>query len=262
MNLLTVDSLTQRYSRSAAHLALDNVSLEINAGESIALVGRSGCGKSTLARLLTGLERPESGCVRYRNHPVTELDRQQRNAFRRDVQLVFQDAFSAVNPRLRIGDIISEPLRHLTSLSRPERQEKAARMLEAVGLDASLLTQRPAQLSGGQLQRVSLARALVIEPRLIILDEAVSSLDVVIQAQILELLRKLRQQLGVAFLFITHDLRLVGSFCQRVIVMDNGKIAEDVAINGDLRLTSPAGQALRRAILPALPVARPMLATA
>lgn len=253
MNLLTAHALTKHYGKPDARPTLDNINLTLNSGETVALLGRSGCGKSTLARLLVGLEQPTSGEASYRGQPVATLDRGQLNAFRRDIQLVFQDAFSAVNPRMRIRDIIAEPLRHLTQAGRDTCSARAADMLEAVGLSAQMLSLRPAQLSGGQLQRVCLARALIVEPQLIILDEAVSSLDVVVQAQTLSLLRDLQKRLGTAFVLITHDLRLVTGFCQRVIVMDEGQIVENTAINGELQLQSLAGQALQRAILPPFP---------
>lgn len=249
MSLVSVRGLCHRYG--AKHpWVVNDINLTLAEGETVAVVGRSGCGKSTLSRLLTGLEPPTRGSVYYRDTPLSSLNRTQHRAFRRDVQLVFQDAFSAVNPRMRIGDITAEPLRYLTRLNHPARREKAQAMLAQVGLDEQVMARLPAQLSGGQLQRVCLARALIINPRLVILDEAVSSLDVVIQAQIIALLR---QQTHTAFLFITHDLRLVEDFCQRVVVMENGRIAEDTVLNGQLQLTSQPGLALQQAILPALP---------
>lgn len=158
-----------------------------------------------------------------------------------------------MNPRKTVREIISEPLRHLFSLSREERMQRVEEMLLAVDLAPALLDKRPAQLSGGQLQRVCLARALVVGPQLLILDEAVSNLDLMLQADIIALLKRLQAQFATACLFITHDLRLVERFCQRVLVMDSGRIVETAAVSLPLRLTSAAGQALQRAVLPPFP---------
>ena len=174
-------------------------------------------------------------------------------AFRRDIQLVFQDAFSAVNPRKTVREIVSEPLRHLLCLSREARARRVEEMLLAVDLAPSLLDKRPAQLSGGQLQRVCLARALAVRPQLLILDEAVSNLDLLLQAEIIALLKRLQAQFDTACLFITHDLRLVERFCQRVLVMEHGRIVETATVSLPLRLRSPAGQALQQAVLPPFP---------
>ena len=203
--------------------------------------------------MLVGLETPRYGDVAWRGASLTSLKGEAIGAFRRDIQLVFQDAISAVNPRKTVREIISEPLRHLFSLSREERTQRVEEMLLAVDLAPALLDKRPAQLSGGQLQRVCLARALVVRPQLLILDEAVSNLDLMLQAEIIALLKRLQAQFATACLFITHDLRLVERFCQRVLVMDSGRIVETAAVSLPLRLTSAAGQALQRAVLPPFP---------
>ncbi len=250
MNLLRVSGVSHRYHH---HAVLENISLAINSGESLALLGRSGCGKSTLARLLVGLESPVDGEVLWQGTPLKNMPGALKKAFRRDIQLVFQDAISAANPRKTVRDILAEPLRHLLNLSKSEQQVRIAALMTDVELDLSLLDRRPPQLSGGQLQRVCLARALATRPTLLILDEAVSSLDLVLQAGVIRLLKKLQQQSGIACLFITHDLRLVERFCQRVVVMEDGHIIEDVAVTHPLRFSSAAGQALQQAVLPALP---------
>ena len=170
--------------------------------------------------------------------------------------MVFQDAISAANPRRTVREIIREPLRHLLRLSGAQQQERIARVMAATELESSLLDKRPPQLSGGQLQRVCLARAMVVEPRLLILDEAVSNLDLVLQANIIRLLKKLQQEYQTACLFITHDLRLVERFCQRVMVMDRGEIVETVPVTSPVVFASASGQALQRAVLPAFPVPR------
>ncbi|MGP3590630.1 nickel import ATP-binding protein NikE [Vagococcus sp. WN89Y] len=250
MNLLDAIEVSHAYRRQPV---LKAVSLTLYSGETVALLGRSGCGKSTLARLLVGLESPDDGEICWQGTPLNRLNRRARKAFRRDIQMVFQDPVSAVNPRKTVGEILREPLRHLLALSRSEQQARILQLLTDVELDASLLDKRPSQLSGGQLQRVCLARALAVEPKLLILDEAVSSLDLLLQAGVINLLKRLQQRSGVACLFITHDLRLVERFCQRVMVMDHGEIVETLAVSTPLRFCSPAGQALQQAVLPAFP---------
>lgn len=250
MNLLEAVDLTHAYRRQPV---LKAVTLALRSGETVALLGRSGCGKSTLARMLVGLESPDAGEIYWQGAPLTQLDSQTRKAFRRDIQMVFQDPISAVNPRKTVADILREPLRHLLALPRAEQQARIVQLLSEVELDASLLGKRPPQLSGGQLQRVCLARALAVKPKLLILDEAVSSLDLLLQAGIINLLNRLQKNGGVACLFITHDLRLAALFCQRVMVMDEGEIVETLDVTAPLRFRSPAGQALQQAVLPAWP---------
>ncbi|WP_333692156.1 nickel import ATP-binding protein NikE [Atlantibacter hermannii] len=259
MTLLSVSDVSHHYGRMGItgvnrHPVLKNISLTVSEGESVALLGSSGCGKSTLARLLIGLEAPGAGTVRWRGNPVSSLKGEELRAFRRDIQMVFQDAISAANPRRTVREIIREPLRHLLRLSGAQQQERIARVMAATELESSLLDKRPPQLSGGQLQRVCLARAMVVEPRLLILDEAVSNLDLVLQANIIRLLKKLQQEYQTACLFITHDLRLVERFCQRVMVMDRGEIVETVPVTSPVVFASASGQALQRAVLPAFPV--------
>ncbi|EPK7360990.1 nickel import ATP-binding protein NikE [Kluyvera ascorbata] len=253
MTILSASTVSQHYSGIRV---LNDVSMALQNGETVALLGRSGCGKSTLARLLVGLESPAQGHVCWRGEPLAKLNHARQKAFRRDIQMVFQDAISAVNPRKTVRDILREPMRHLLSLNKTEQLARASAMLRAVDLDDSVLDKRPPQLSGGQLQRVCLARALVVEPKLLILDEAVSNLDLVLQAGVIRLLKKLQQQFGTACLFITHDLRLVERFCQRVMVMDGGQIVETQRVGDKLTFTSSAGQELQNAVLPAFPLHR------
>ncbi|QMI03511.1 nickel import ATP-binding protein NikE [Citrobacter sp. RHB25-C09] len=266
MTLLSVCDLSHSYAHSGfsgkhqQQTVLKDVSLSLKSGETVALLGRSGCGKSTLARLLVGLESPSQGSVSWRGEPLAKLNRAKQKAFRRDIQMVFQDSISAVNPRKTIGDILREPMRHLLSLSKKEQLARVREMLSAVDLDDSLLEKRPPQLSGGQLQRVCLARALVVEPQLLILDEAVSNLDLVLQAEVIGLLKKLQQQFGTACLFITHDLRLVERFCHRVMVMEEGQIVETQTVGETLTFSSEAGRVLQNAVLPAYPVRRRAIA--
>ena len=253
MTLLSVSAITHQYTDSTV---LKEVSLALKSGETVALLGRSGCGKSTLARLLVGLESPTQGSVFWRGEPLSRLNHAKQKAFRRDIQMEFQDAISAVNPRKTVREILREPMRHLLSLTKAEQLARASDMLRAVDLDVSVLDKRPPQLSGGQLQRVCLARALSVEPQLLILDEAVSNLDLVLQAGVIGLLKKLQRQFGTACLFITHDLRLVERFCQRVMVMDEGQIVETQVVGDKLTFSSHAGRVLQNAVLPAFPVRR------
>lgn len=253
MSLLSVTGVSHYY---AQHAVLQDISLQINPGETAALLGRSGCGKSTLARLLVGLEAPVEGSISWRGEEISGLSRAKRKAFRRDIQMVFQDAASAVNGRRSVLEILREPMRHLLALSKAQQVARAAEMLRAVELDEDVLGKLPSQLSGGQLQRVCLARALVVEPALLILDEAVSNLDLVLQAGVMRLLKKLQQQFGTACLFITHDLRLVERFCQRVMVIEEGRLVETREISGPLQFSSSAGRVLQQAVLPAYPAPR------
>ncbi|WLI78029.1 nickel import ATP-binding protein NikE [Kosakonia sp. H02] len=253
MNILSVEGVSHAYHQQPV---LENISLSLQSGETVALLGRSGCGKSTLARLLVGLETPHAGDILWQGTPLSRLTSRTRKDFRRDIQMVFQDPISAVNPRMTVREILREPLRHLLGLSKAEQAQRIAQLLTDVELESALLDKRPPQLSGGQLQRVCLARALAVEPTLLILDEAVSSLDLLLQAGVISLLKRLQQRSGVACLFITHDLRLVERFCQRVMVMDTGKIVETLEVTSPLRFCSPAGQALQQAVLPAFPSQR------
>lgn len=260
MTLIAIHQVSHGYTsaglfrRGQKKAVLDDISLEIRAGETLALLGRSGCGKSTLARLIAGLEKPQRGEVCYQGQNIHRLARADAQRFRQDVQMVFQDALSAVNPRKTVAEIIAEPLRHLTTLSAAEQLARIRATLASVELDATFLGKLPSQLSGGQLQRVCLARALAVQPKLLVLDEAVSNLDLVLQAHIVALLKQLQTQLNIGFLFITHDLRLVKRFCQRVMVMDDGHIIETRAVDAQLCFTTPAGIALQQAVLPAFPL--------
>jgi oligopeptide/dipeptide ABC transporter ATP-binding protein len=206
--------------------AVNDVSFSVAPGETVALVGESGSGKTTLGRLALQLERVTSGRVLLEGRDITQLSQSALRALRPHMQMVFQDPWATLNPRMRIRSVLEEPLRLHTTLSAPERLARVVGMAERVHLGGSLLDRFPAQLSGGQLQRVALARALMTQPRLVVLDEPTSSLDLSVRAEILELLAELRAQSQVSYLFITHDLGTVRLIADRIVVLYLGAIVE------------------------------------
>jgi oligopeptide/dipeptide ABC transporter ATP-binding protein len=206
--------------------AVDRVSLEIRRQEALGLVGESGCGKSSLARAVLQLVRPAAGAVWFSGQDLTKLAGPALRSMRRHMQIIFQDPRGSLNPRWRVRRIVEEPLRVHHVASGSERRRLARAMLEEVGLDRSFDAQRPAQLSGGQQQRVGIARALVTHPKLVVCDEPVSSLDVSIRAQVINLLQDLKERMGLAYLFVAHDLGVVRYLCDRVAVMYLGQIVE------------------------------------
>ena len=230
MSLLSVDGLEVEYPgrrRYPAVKAVDGVSVVIEPGQTLGIVGESGCGKSSLARALIGLAPLTRGMFRLGDVVVRAGDRAWPRSLRRDIQMVFQDPLSALDPRMPAWQIVAEPLAiHERKLSAPVRQARSLEMLERVGLPADLAERYPHQFSGGQCQRIAIARALVVRPRLLICDEAVSALDVSVQAQIVNLLAGLQEEMGLAILFISHDLAVVHHLSQRVAVMYLGQIIE------------------------------------
>jgi oligopeptide/dipeptide ABC transporter ATP-binding protein len=238
--------------------AVSGVSFNIYPGETLGLVGESGCGKSTVARTIVGLENAKSGHVYLEGRDLTKLPKRQMRALRRDVQLIFQDPFASLNPRMTVRELVTEPWEiHSGIVERERREEELGELLEKVGLQKDHADRYPHQFSGGQRQRISIARALAVRPKLIVCDEAVSALDVSIQAQILNLLEDLQEELNVSYLFISHDLSVVRHICDRVAVMYLGKIMEigerEVIYESP---TNPYTQAL----LSAAPVSKPWLA--
>jgi oligopeptide/dipeptide ABC transporter ATP-binding protein len=226
--LLSVENLEVRYTLGPDRVltAVDHVSFELYPGETLGLVGESGCGKSSLGRAVLQLIRPAAGKVNFLGQDLTQLAGAALRAMRRQMQIVFQDPRGSLNPRWTVGRIVEEPLRVHRVAEREARRQTAHAMLAQVGLAPAYFDQRPAQLSGGQQQRVGIARALVTRPKLVVCDEPVSSLDVSIQAQILNLLLELKEELGVAYLFVAHNLGVVRSLSDRVAVMYLGQFVE------------------------------------
>ena len=234
--------------------AVDDVSFAIEAGEMFGLVGESGSGKSTTGRCILRLTEPSSGEVLFRGENILAFSRPRLRLARRDMQIVFQDPYSSLNPRMRVGDIVEEPLVIHKLGNRLERKARVAELINLVGLDADHVARYPHEFSGGQRQRIGIARALALNPALIIADEAVSALDVSIQAQVVRLMMDLKDRLKLTYLFIAHDLRLVENICTRVAVMYLGKIVE---LGETPALFARPTHPYTRALLSAIPVLDP-----
>ncbi|WNF30098.1 ATP-binding cassette domain-containing protein [Streptomyces sp. C11-1] len=255
--LLSVRELTTTYPgrrRAAPVRAVDGVSFDIAAGETLGLVGESGCGKSTTGRTIVRLLEPSAGSVRYDGRDIGHLSQRELKPLRKDLQMVFQDPHSSLNPRQTVARIISDPLL-VQGSSAADARRRAAELMELVGLIPEHIDRYPHEFSGGQAQRIGIARALATSPRLVVADEPVSALDVSVQAQIVNLMERLQRELGLAYLFIAHDLSVVKRVCDRVAVMYLGRIVE---IGDKERVYAAPAHPYTRALLSAVPLPDPV----
>jgi len=260
--LLEVEGLVKHFvaarsvfGRPTAHVkAVDGVSFTVEAGKTLALVGESGCGKSTVSRLVLRLIEPDAGQVRFEGRDLLTLDADKLRSFRRDAQIIFQDPYASLNPRMTVSQILTEPLALHDLVPASRRRERVEELLRLVGLEPRFARRYPHEFSGGQRQRIAIARALAVEPKLIICDEPVSALDVSIRSQILNLLRDLQDRLGLAYIFVSHDLAVVKHIADRVAVMNLGCIVETA--DAEALFAAPR-HPYSRALLSAIPVPKP-----
>lgn len=231
--ILKIKNLTKKFDLQNGNklTAVDNVSFELYEGECLGIVGESGCGKSTIAKILTQLESVTSGNMIYKSKNITNLKGEELRQNRRNLQMIFQDAAESFNPRMKIGDIVSEPLLNFKLMNKRDAEAEAKKLLAMVGINEEFMKRYPHQLSGGQKQRVAIARALSLEPEIIICDEATSALDVSIQEQIIKLLMDLQKEKGLSYIFIGHDLAVVRNISNRIVVMYLGQIVEVIDSN-------------------------------
>lgn len=235
--------------------AVDGVSFDVKEGETFGIVGESGCGKSTTGRTILRLLEPTSGNIYFQGQNIAELNKTEMRKLRKDIQIVFQDPFASLNPRMRVNDIIEEPLINFDVKDRSEREKRVLEVADQVGLTVAQLSRFPHEFSGGQRQRIGIARALISKPKLIIADEPVSALDVSIQSQVLNLMRDLQKEFGLTYIFISHDLSVVKHFCDRIGVMYLGKMVEVAEKN---RLYDEPLHPYAEALLSALPSPHPL----
>ncbi|HEV7601365.1 MAG TPA: dipeptide ABC transporter ATP-binding protein [Bradyrhizobium sp.] len=262
--VLVVDALKKHFpvkrrflgGASEQVLAVDGVSFSIDQGETLGLVGESGCGKSTVGRAILRLIEPTDGCIRVAGQDITRLSNREMRPFRRELQIIFQDPFSSLNPRMSVGDIVGEPLHTHHLASGKALRERVAQLFDRVGLSRAQMGNYPHQFSGGQRQRIGIARALALNPKLIVCDEPVSALDVSIQAQVINLLMDLQRDLKLSYLFISHNLAVVEHISHRIAVMYLGRIVEYA---GKAAIFTRPGHPYTEALLAAVPVPDPKI---
>ena len=225
MKKLVIENVSKYYDKKAI---LSKINLSISQNECLGIMGESGSGKSTLAKLLVGLESFDEGNIIFNEISYENINKKQLSLIHRKIQLVFQNAFSAVNPKYTVEDVLTEPLKihYKKELSYEKMKKRAENFLEKVGLDSEFMSQKAIQLSGGQLQRVCIARALILEPEIIIFDESVSGLDPIIQEQILELLGSLKETMNLTYIFVSHDFEACYYLCDKIAIIENGEIAD------------------------------------
>lgn len=262
MPLLAVEELEVSFSESRlsgkerTFKALNKVSFELESGEVLGIVGESGCGKSTLARAILQLQPVDSGRIVWKGQSLNEMSAAQQTGLKKQLQLIFQDPLDALNPRMTVGQIIAEPLKYLRpELTREQRDARVLELMQQMGLQAAQKNRYPHEFSGGQCQRVGIARAMIVEPELLVCDEPVSALDVSIQAQILNLLKDLQQRTVMSMLFISHDLSIVRHLCDRIMVLYQGEVVE---INDAEMLYQSPQHPYTRSLLAAVPLADPV----
>ncbi|WP_122640156.1 ABC transporter ATP-binding protein [Romboutsia sp. Marseille-P6047] len=226
--ILECKNINKKYKKKDHdHIAADNISFQLKEGECLGVVGESGCGKSTLAKIIMNLEKSDSGEVILNDKCISNIKGKQLRYIYKDIQMVFQDAIGSFNPKITIGKSIEEYVCSLCSLTKEDKEATVDNLLRMVGLPIEMKNRYPHELSGGQCQRAAIARALSSHPKVLICDEVTSALDVSVQAQVIELLIHMKNEFNISYVFITHDLALVSSFCDRVIVMKDGKIVEE-----------------------------------
>ncbi|MGW7386723.1 ABC transporter ATP-binding protein [Streptomyces sp. NPDC054794] len=262
--ILEVSGLVKHYpltrgivfkKRIGAVKAVDGVDFTLGRGETLGIVGESGCGKSTVARLLCSLEQPTAGSIRFKGEEITKLSGRALKAVRRNIQMVFQDPYTSLNPRMTVGDIIGEPYEiHPEAAPKGDRRRKVQELLDVVGLNPEYINRYPHQFSGGQRQRIGIARGLALNPEIIVADEPVSALDVSIQAQVVNLLARLQKEFELSYVFIAHDLSIVRHISDRVGVMYLGRIVE---IGTDAQIYDHPTHPYTQALLSAVPVPDP-----
>ncbi|WP_328927473.1 dipeptide ABC transporter ATP-binding protein [Streptomyces sp. NBC_00190] len=263
-SLLEVKDLVKHYpltrgivfrKQIGAVKAVDGVSFDLRAGETLGIVGESGCGKSTVAKMLVNLERPTAGAISYKGEDITKLSGRALKAVRRNIQMVFQDPYTSLNPRMTVGDIIGEPYDiHPEVAPKGSRRQKVQDLLDVVGLNPEYINRYPHQFSGGQRQRIGIARGLALQPEIIVADEPVSALDVSVQAQVINLLERLQDEFRLSYVFIAHDLSIVRHISDRVGVMYLGRIVE---IGTDTQIYDHPTHPYTQALLSAVPVPDP-----